>query len=396
MSNTTVNFGTGGITAATFTGDGSGLTNVTSTVVSASTVTDTFSSTTSKTVTHNFGTKNVIVTVYDDSDNMIIPQQVTTTNANVVTVTLATATSGRVVVAKGGHIVSNTSQNAVSASYALTASYALNGGGGGGGSVTETATFTADFTNAATASFNHNFGTKNVIVQTYFDDDTLFFPETITTTDLNTVDVTFSSATDGRVVIAKGGHMISSSHAGLPGITGSAFTNVSSVEVAHGFGTKEVVVSVYDSNDNLIMPSNVRTTTTSSIDVTFAQSRSGRIVVSKGGHVVTGTTAHTAAQAESLTTAGSRQPIISVSTAVTASLFSTHLLRGSVSMSLPEAVPGDWVKVSNRITSSYAHLVPGGGQKIMGSTDSLEMDSDNAGLEFVYADSTDGWIIIGN
>ena len=32
----------------------------------------------------------------------------------------------------------------------------------------------------------------------------------------------------------------------------------------------------------------------------------------------------------------------------------------------------------------------------MGSTGSLEVDSDNAGLELIYADSTDGWIIIGN
>ena len=287
-------------------------------------------------------------------------------------------------------------ENVLTSSFALTASFALNAGSGGGG-VTEAATFTADFSNAATASFIHSFGTKNVIVQTYFSgSDTLFFPDSITTTDSNTVDVTFSSPTSGRVVIAKGGHLISSSlDGGLPGITGSGFTNVTSSTVEHGFNTKEVVVSVYDNNDNLIMPSNIKTTTTSSVDVDFATQRSGRIVVSKGGHIVTSTTALNAVTADGLSVAGNRQDISSVTTAVTASAFTTHLLRASVSMSLPVASVGDWIKVSNRITSSYAHLVPGGSQKIMGSTESLEVDTDNAGFELIYADSTDGWVIIG-
>ena len=118
--------------------------------------------------------------------------------------------------------------------------------------------------------------------------------------------------------------------------------------------------------------------------------------MSKGGHVVTSTTAFNAHTADGLTAAGNRQGIVAVTSAVTASLFSTHLLRGSVSMSLPAAEAGDWVKIANRRTSGYAHLVPGGSQKIMGSTDSLEVDSDNVGLELIYADSTDGWIIIGN
>ena len=135
---------------------------------------------------------------------------------------------------------------------------------------------------------------------------------------------------------------------------------------------------------------------TSSVDITFSSPRTGRAVVSKGGHIVTSTTALNAVTADGLSVAGNRQDISSVTTAVTASAFTTHLLRASVSMSLPVASAGDWIKVSNRITSSYAHLVPGGSQKIMGSTESLEVDSDNAGFELIYADSTDGWIIIGN
>ena len=87
-----------------FTGDGSGLTGLS--VTQTATVSDTFTSTTSKSVTHNFGTKNVIVQVYDNSDNIIIPQSVTTSTTSSVDIVLDSATTGRVVVAKGGHIVS--------------------------------------------------------------------------------------------------------------------------------------------------------------------------------------------------------------------------------------------------------------------------------------------------
>ena len=87
-----------------FTGDGSGLTGIS--ISQTATVSDTFTSVTSSTVTHNFGTKNVIVQVYDNSDNIIIPQSITTSTTSSVDIVLDSATTGRVVVAKGGHIVS--------------------------------------------------------------------------------------------------------------------------------------------------------------------------------------------------------------------------------------------------------------------------------------------------
>jgi hypothetical protein len=104
LNNQTVDFGTGQVTASFFKGDGSGLENIT--VDQNATVTSNFTSVTSHTVTHNFGTKNVIAFVYDENDNQILPEELTTTNNNNLDVTFSTATSGRVVVARGGHIVS--------------------------------------------------------------------------------------------------------------------------------------------------------------------------------------------------------------------------------------------------------------------------------------------------
>lgn len=92
------------VSASYFEGDGSRLTNIT--VSQAATVTSTFTAQTSVAVNHNFESKNVNVVVYDSNDTQIIPASVTLTDLDTVTVTFDSATSGFVVVAKGGHIVS--------------------------------------------------------------------------------------------------------------------------------------------------------------------------------------------------------------------------------------------------------------------------------------------------
>ena len=92
------------VVATSFQGDGSNLSNIT--VDQNATVAAEFTGQTSVATDHNFGTKNVIVQVYNDSDEQIIPATVTSTNTNRTTVTFDTSTSGTIVIARGGHIVS--------------------------------------------------------------------------------------------------------------------------------------------------------------------------------------------------------------------------------------------------------------------------------------------------
>ena len=92
------------VVASSFEGDGSNLTNIT--VDQNATVASNFTGVTSHAVTHNFGTKNVLVQVYDDNDQVIIPASITSTNTNTSTVTFDGASTGIVVVARGGHVVS--------------------------------------------------------------------------------------------------------------------------------------------------------------------------------------------------------------------------------------------------------------------------------------------------
>lgn len=104
LSNQDVDFGTGAITASGYSGDGSGLSNLT--IAQTATVVETFTNQTSVTTTHNFGSKNVLVTVYDNSDFQIFPASIQADSDDTVTFTFDVATSGKVIVGQGGHIVS--------------------------------------------------------------------------------------------------------------------------------------------------------------------------------------------------------------------------------------------------------------------------------------------------
>lgn len=59
------------------------------------------SSSTSWVITHNLGIDDVIVSVYDAADNVIIPDEITITDSNTVTVTLNQAITGKAVILGG-------------------------------------------------------------------------------------------------------------------------------------------------------------------------------------------------------------------------------------------------------------------------------------------------------
>ena len=98
----------GAITASFFKGDGSQLTNLPSSIGidEATTVTASYSDSDDITITHNFTTYNVLVSVYDNNRNVLIPATTSLPTTNTARVTLSGTQSGFVVVAKGGHLIS--------------------------------------------------------------------------------------------------------------------------------------------------------------------------------------------------------------------------------------------------------------------------------------------------
>jgi hypothetical protein len=210
----------GNVTASYFVGDGSQLTNLPNSDVSqVATVTSSFDNQSSIVVTHNFGSKNVFISVYDNSDSQIIPQSVVLTNSNTVTVGLSGNHSGYVVVGKGGHLVSGTFVQEVS----------------------EVATVTASFDNQSSINVSHNFNSRNVIVSIYDSNYSQLIPETLTLTDENSVDIVLSGNHSGHVVVAKGGHFVSGSI-----ITSADFTELTNVPSGLISGSSQLTSS-YDS-----------------------------------------------------------------------------------------------------------------------------------------------------
>jgi len=201
------------VTASAYSGDGSGLTNLT--IAQVATITDTFTAQTTVATTHNFNTKNVQVQVYNDSDQLIIPATVTTTDADTVTVTFDSSTSGRVVVAKGGHIVSGSVEfdNIANKPTLLSGSAQIASDISG--------SFTS--TSASIASDIAGISTSFTLSADSGTNDTFNSGETLTFAGANGINTV---VTDNNIQITAGGSLVSGSAQIASDISGS-FTSVS-------------------------------------------------------------------------------------------------------------------------------------------------------------------------
>lgn len=83
------------------------------------------------------------------------------------------------------------------------------------------------------------------------------------------------------------GNLVSTGHA--CGVTGlgttftQSFSNVSSLTLNHGLGSKNVVVACYDASDRLVNVNSIRVPTLQQAEVTFTTPQSGRCVVQGAG-----------------------------------------------------------------------------------------------------------------
>jgi hypothetical protein len=140
-------------------------------VLGAATVTPEYSTSwiaqTSVTVTHNLGSLDPLVIVFDASGNVVTPQNIAVTSANVVTLTFGTAFTGSVV----GMALSVVRQ------------------------------VTASWTSQTSVTVTHNLATTSVVVQVYDASGNQVTPENIQATDANDVVLTFGVSFTGSAVI---------------------------------------------------------------------------------------------------------------------------------------------------------------------------------------------------
>ena len=145
---------------------------------------------------HNFGTENVLVQVYDTTGPtpvMIIPTNVFITDDDNVQLTFTAATTGYAVVSRGGFTVAGTTQNAISASYAVTASHVTG---------ISKQRYSTDLNGtSATYTLTHNLNERLVVLSAYNPSFEQVVPTSVQTLDDNNVFVSFSTPFTGSVVV---------------------------------------------------------------------------------------------------------------------------------------------------------------------------------------------------
>jgi len=211
--------------------------------------------------------------------------------------------------------------NANSSSYAATASFALNGGGGGisaisiadegillgsasyfdftgagvstivnagtasftisgGGSGTQGLTTTFTQSSAAVSwSFTHNLNTRTPVVQVYDSGYNQITPQYISSSDASTVVIGFGIPTTGYAVVSTGGALVVTGSNVILNQTASATT----WSFNHGLNTKYPVFQVFDSNDEVIVPTTIKAVDSASALIYFPLPVSGKAVASLGG-----------------------------------------------------------------------------------------------------------------
>jgi len=233
----------GNVTASYFFGDGSGLTNIQATISENATVTSSFDNSSTINVAHNFSSKNVIISVYDNNNSQVIPQTVSLTDDDNVQVVLSSAQSGFIVVAKGGHIVSGSADDASNLN-GQPASYYLDYGNftnipsgiisssaqiddlfnvdgivsssnqvtellptgvvSGSSQITDLTTYKETVSGASSYSVTHNLNESYPIVQAWNTSTSQQeVPTSITTNSVNRVTVVFSTNFAGVIIVKK-------------------------------------------------------------------------------------------------------------------------------------------------------------------------------------------------
>ena len=180
---------------------------------------------------------------------------------------------------------------------------------------------------ATTWTVSHNFDYQYVNVDVYDGNDQMVIPTTLTATDSNTITLTFSSPVSGNAIVSTGGQAIDERG---KNVVHNQSTPSANWRVTHSIGDQYPSVTVYDSDDNVIIPQQINAADGSKMDIVFSEAVSGNANISVGGGIVTGTMTGSAQVVESLpsgTVSGSAQIATDISGSFTAasSSFSTRV-----------------------------------------------------------------------
>ena len=209
-----------------------------------------FTSQTSVTLTHNLGSPNLILACYDSSDQWISGDSYTIAGSSAwsIAVEFTTAQTGRCVVNSAtGLGIHNYSQA---------------------------------FTTQTAVTLTHNLGSADVVLACYDGNDKWLAPDgyTITSGDPWDVNVTFTTAQTGRCIVNNG------SGTGISNYS-QDFTSQTAVTLTHALGTANLIVNCYDGSDVALEPDDyaIGSGTPREVAVSFTAAQTGRCVVNGSG-----------------------------------------------------------------------------------------------------------------
>lgn len=137
------------------------------------------------------------------------------------------------------------------------------------------------FTSTSSVAVNHALNDDKPMVMVYDNQASpqLIEPDSIVVNDANNITVTFTSSETGTVVV----------YGGTGGLVGQAASYIhvespasTTWNVNHNLGQKYVIVQVYDSSDNWVIPSSISLTDDNNLVITLSSSITGRAVIQAG------------------------------------------------------------------------------------------------------------------
>jgi hypothetical protein len=167
----------------------------------------------------------------------------------------------------------------LSASYALTAAFALNAGAGGSGGSGGGFAELNQTTPSTSWTFQHNLGQKFPIFQIFDSNDEVIIPSQIIAVSSDSATITFSSLQTGRAIASLG--------TGPGGMT-QQFSAATTWSLSHNMGADYPIVTVYDTNRKIVFPNEIRSIDADNVDVYFSTPVAGYLNVAKGGHIISG------------------------------------------------------------------------------------------------------------
>jgi trimeric autotransporter adhesin len=225
------------------------------------------------------------------------------------------------------------SMNVLSASYALTAAFALNAGAGGTGGGAAIGSYNSLIVTSAasTWSFQHNTGQKYPIFQVFDNNGYVVIPSQIRAIDDDNAEIIFPSAQTGRVIASLGG----GNGTTLP------FTSSSLWTVNHNLNTDYPDVTIWDSNRNIIFPNRIESVNSNQVKIYFSQAISGHVSLSRGGHIVSGSGAIGLSDITWVNLLNKPSGLVSGSSQLTGSYDTRYVLSGSITQTT-------WDNIANK------------------------------------------------